>query len=683
MAENEIVALPREEEVNEAILADRFVIHLGQPLERFHTAGATAYAARDLLDGGKVYALVQRLAVPRREHVASRLLGRNIPSLACIRGEGVLPLMEGEDLTERMVTIVEAPAGGPVVEDPARFTAYPERVIKELFAPQLADALAALDGLGITHRAISLRNLYWRDKARTQIMLGECFSAPPGYHQPPAYEPIERAFADPCGRGTGDFACDMYALGVTLMSLFLGRDAGINRQSETAELEARIRVGSYWALGGSNELAGTVSDLLRGLMEDNPSKRWVVEDVKRWCDGLIGRKTVSDPGWVLTRPAIFRDRSHKDRRHLALALLESPRAAVIFARSDRFRHWIEGALAEGPTSDWISRALDDTLFRADGDLTLVQEHMAIARLMAVFFPEGPICFGPLRICGDGFAGAFAMLNADNDQERLGLLRELFARSRLAMLLDLLSGRCPALRTALAKLLGAIPWTTTSGLGNGFERCLYEFNKGMPCLSPRLRGTYVDSPKALVEALEAAAARGEVGAGVIDPHIAAFLLHHSAAFEGPLARLTSASLKPENYLVETVRLLGLMQQKFYRKPLNNIAAAMLPALRKHIDGLKSASRRKRVHAALDQLATAGDLTRLATDLNLIAVRQRDSREFDAVQRQYAGILAELRRLSQPVSVSDPRVRADGHRLMAYLAYAALAGVSVLSFVQAFG
>src|SRR5690606_19075959 len=124
-------------------------------------------------------------------------------------------------------------------------------------------------------------------------------------------------------------------------------------------------------------------------------------------------------------------------------------------------------------------------------------------------------------------------------------------------------------------------------------------------------------------------------------------------------------------------------KFYRKPLNNIAAAMLPALRKHIDGLKSASRRKRVHAALDQLATAGDLTRLATDLNLIAVRQRDSREFDAVQRQYAGILAELRRLSQPVSVSDPRVRADGHRLMAYLAYAALAGVSVLSFVQAFG
>lgn len=683
MAENEIVPLPREAEVNEAILADRFVIYLDQPLERFHTVGATAYAARDLTEGGKVYALVQRLAVPRRERVVSRLLGRHIPGLACIRGEGVLSLPDGDGAGTRMVTIVDAPAGGPVVEDPRQFPAYPERVLKELIAPQLADALAALDGLGITHRAISLGNLYWRDKARTQLMLGECFSAPPAYHQRPAYEPVERALAEPYGRGTGDLACDMYALGVTLMSLFLGREAGAEGQSDLAELEQRIRVGSYWALGGSNELAGSVGDLLRGLMEDNPTKRWVVEDVKRWCDGLIGRKTVSDPGWVLTRPAIFRDRSYKDRRHLALAFLESPQAAVFFARSDRFRHWIEGALAEGPTSDWIDRALDEGLFRTDSDLSLLQEHMAVARLMAVFFPEGPICFGPLRICGDGFAGAFAMINADNDQERLGLLRELFGKSRMAMLLDLLSGRAPTLRTALTKLLGAVPWMTTPGLGNGIERCLYEFNKGMPCLSPRLRGFYVDSPEALIRALEAAAGRGEVGAGLIDPHIAAFLLHHSASFEGPLARLASVSLKPEIYLIESVRLLGMLQEKFYRQPLKNLAAAMLPALRKQIDGLKSASRRKRVHAALDQLAVAGDLTRLARDLNLVAVRQRDDREFRAVQRQYAAVMAELKRLGQPVSITDARVRADGYRLMAYLAYAVLAGVSVLSFVQAFG
>lgn len=683
MAENEIVAPAEAADANEAILSDRFVIYLGQPLERFHTAGATAYAARDLLEGGKVYALVQRLAVPRRESVAARLLGRSIPGVACIRAEGILPVPDGDGLSQRMVTIVDAPAGGPVVEDPRRFPAFSERMIRELFAPQLAEALAALDGLGITHRAIRLGNLYWRDRARTQVMLGECFSAPPGYHQPPAYEPIERAFADPCGRGVGDTACDMFALGVLLMFLFLGREAGGEGQSMTAELEARIRSGSYWALGGSNELAGSVSELLRGLLEDNPSKRWVSEDVKRWCDGLIGRKTVGDPGWVLTRPAIFRDRSYKDRRHLAVAMLESPRAAINFARSDRFRHWIEGALAEGPTSEWLNRALDDNLFGVDEDLTLLQEHMAVARLMAVFFPEGPICFGPLRICGDGFAGAFTMLHADNDQERLGLLRELFAKSRLSMLLDLLSGRSPALRTSLAKLLAAIPWMNSSALGHGLERCLYEFNKGMPCLSSRLRGMYVDSPEGLVPALESAAERGEAGAGMVDPHIAAFILHHSPSFEGPLARLTGASLKPELYLLETLRLLGMMQKKFFRKPLNNLAAALLPALRKHIDGLKSASRRKAVHATLDQLAATGDLTRLATDLNLTAVRQRDSKEFEAVQRHYAGILAELRQLGRPISTQDPRLRADGHRLMAFLAYAVLAGVSVLSFVHAFG
>src|SRR5690606_4823135 len=136
----------------------------------------------------------------------------------------------------------------------------------------------------------------------------------------------------------------------TLMSLFLGRDVGAVAPADALRhVEARIRLGSYWALGGSNERGGAMGDLLRGLMEDNPTKRWTPDDVKRWVDGFIARKAVTDQGWLLVRPTVFRDKNIKDRRHLAVAMLESPKDGIAFARSDRFRHWIESALAEGPS----------------------------------------------------------------------------------------------------------------------------------------------------------------------------------------------------------------------------------------------------------------------------------------------------------------------------------------------
>lgn len=680
MADTDDIAPLEEAPAAEAIIDGRFAVDLAFPLPQFDTAGATAFAARDMVDRHrKVLCLVQRPGVPRRDNVVAKLMGRNIPGLTCLRAEGIITANDRDGQGQRLVTIIDAPASR-MIDNPLNFPPVPERIIKEVIAPQLAEAVAQLDSLGIAHRSISLTSLYYRDRERRELMLGECFSAPPAYHQSPIYEPVERALADPAGRGPGDLTCDMYALGVTLMSLFLGRDVGIDGDN-VLRFENRLRLGSYWALGGSNELSGSMGDLLRGLLEDNDAKRWTPEDVKRWADGLIGRRTVSDPGWLLARPTVFRDKPYKDRRHLAAAFLQAPRDAIAFARSDRFRHWIGGALAEGPTEDWLDRALDSRTFGQDDDLTLVEEHMAMARLMAVFFPEGPICFGSLRFCADGFGAVLAMAQADNDQERLGLLRDLFAKSRFTMLLDLLATRCPALKGSLTKLLAAVPWMTSNMLGHGLERCLYEANKTLPCLSGKVRGTYVDTPKKLLLALDAAAARGDVGGGVIDNHVAAYLVSHAASFEGAVARLANVSLRPESHLTEAIRVLGLMQQKFLPQPLRNLTRALAPLLKKQVDLLKGSTRRKQVAATLNALVEDGNLMRLATDLNLVAMRQRDDREFQMAQQQYLAVSREQKRLQIPIGATDLRIRAEGYRFMCYLSYGVVVIVAVTSFFQA--
>lgn len=668
---------------SEVIVDARYAVDVALPLPQFDTVGASAVAVRDLVDPRrKSYALVQRHGVPRRTQVVTKLMGRSITGLLGIRAEGIVAMSDRDGFGERLVTIVEFPAGGRVVDDPARFMAVPERVIREQIAPQLAAALSALEAMGIAHRGISLRNLYYRDRGGGEIVLGECFSAPPGYHQPPAYEPIERALADPAGRGSGDTACDMYALGATLMSLFLGRDVGLGarpgEEESYRQLDARIRLGSYWALGGSNELGGAMGELLRGLMEDNASKRWDPEEVKRWAGGLYARKAVSDPGWTLVRPAVFRDKSYKDRRALALACLEAPREAIAFARSDRFRHWIEKALAEGPTLDWLDRAFDSRTFGGSGDLAPSEEMMAIARFMAVFFAEGPIIYGPLRFCPDGIDSYLAMLFNDGDTARIEVMRDLLSRGRLTALLDILGGRSPALRTSMARMTLLVTEGNKPGLGHGFERCLYELNKTLPCQSVKLRGTHADDLRKLVLGLEAAAARGELGANVIDQHIAAFAVRCSANLEGAFARLVTVADQAESYLIETVRLLGSLQQKHCPQPLKKLCHALLPALKRPVEKLKSATRRRQAMQALVALADEGNLMRIGSELNLKALKDRDEREFQAARQQVLSLTKWQKRLEAPITSIDQRVKLFGYRIAAYCCYVAVAGVAVAVF-----
>ena len=54
-----------------------------------------------------------------------------------------------------------------------------------------------MERLGLTHRAIRPDNLFFLDEAREILVMGDCVTAPAGFHQPPLLEPIERTMASP------------------------------------------------------------------------------------------------------------------------------------------------------------------------------------------------------------------------------------------------------------------------------------------------------------------------------------------------------------------------------------------------------------------------------------------------------------------------------------------------------
>lgn len=656
----------------EVLVGDRFAVDLGLPLPELNTAGGYAFAARDTVDPRqKVYAVVQKLGVPRRESVVSKLKGRSIKGVLCPRGEGIIKASVGDGQGERMCTVVEFPTGGRVVEGDV-FPAFTERMLRTDLVPQLARALQELASCDVTHRAVYLKNLYYRNRERTEVVLGECFSAPPGYHTPPPYEPLERAHAIPSGRGTGSAADDMFAMGALVMSLYLGRDVGMAGGS-AGLTEARILQGSYTALGGSHEASGVVSELLRGLLEDNPEKRWTADDAVNWAQDVAVRKSAgSDLGWPLVRSVMFQGKNFKDRRLLAAAFLAAPREAVEFSQTDRFRHWVKGGLAEGRSEEWLDRALDSRQFKAGGPENAAEEAMALARLMAVLLPEGPICFGGLNVMPDGLSYALAMTYAEANAVQLNLWRELMARGRFSTLMDILSGRSTPLRVVGHKF-GHIPViANNAALGQGLERCLYELNKSLPCQSPKVRGYYVDSLRKLAFALDQAAGDGEGGLALFDPHVAAFMGRHSSAFEPMLIRLGSTVDKADNYTMEVVKVVGALQERHYPQSLKKLAKTLTPALKKLVEPLKSATRRRQVQQFLTRALDDGNLFIIANGINFSSLWQRDAREYAMAQRQILAIDRERQRLQQPISPDHPQVSRTGYQ---YAFYAAC----VLSFL----
>ena len=82
-----------------------------------------------------------------------------------------------------------------------------------------------------------------------QIVLGPNVTSPPGYDQQPIFEPLDRAMAQPNGRGLGNSSDDIYALGINIILAFLGYNP-VAKISDEDLIKHRLENGSYNAICG-------------------------------------------------------------------------------------------------------------------------------------------------------------------------------------------------------------------------------------------------------------------------------------------------------------------------------------------------------------------------------------------------------------------------------------------------
>jgi hypothetical protein len=208
--------------------------------------------------------------------------------------------------------------------------------------------------------------------------------------------------AMPLGRGDGSATDDLYALGVTLIVLLLGRCPWA-AMSEEQLLAEKIARGSYAALLGNERIIGTISEALRGLLADDPRERWTVDDLASWFEGR--RLSPKQPAMVrrAPRPFEFGGQFFVTARSVAHAFARSPAAAARAVKAPEFEIWIQRSLADEDRAKLVNSALTEAYNLGP----VSQEERLVARVCTALDPPAPIRYKSIAVTLDGFGTAFA------------------------------------------------------------------------------------------------------------------------------------------------------------------------------------------------------------------------------------------------------------------------------------
>src|SRR5579872_6463903 len=271
-------------------LGSHFDIFVDRPLAELSTPYAGAYVVVDReLPTASLFALICNPQVAPRLEVLEALHG--------MRLDGMLTPLEWDivdwPLSARrcFAIIYDRPLGGPVltgyagVGEPALVTPIDRPrgllsasdLINDVL-PGVVSSLQQVLTVGATHRAIRATSIFYKDMSRRQAILGDCCAAPAGLLQPIAYETIEGGLANSWGRGEGTPSDDLYALGITIVCLSLGRNP-VAELSDEQLIADKINRGSYAAIVRNERLSPSIIEVVRGLLGDDAKERWTIQDV--------------------------------------------------------------------------------------------------------------------------------------------------------------------------------------------------------------------------------------------------------------------------------------------------------------------------------------------------------------------------------------------------------------------
>jgi hypothetical protein len=678
-----VVQQPRGADARQGgiVLKERLEILPDQPLADFATPWAQAFAARDLLGvGDGLCARIGSDVLPCREAVLSRLIGARSRGFFDVLDFGPVRWTDGR----RRLAIVGEKPDGPAVMPDLTGTIKPiplPELIEKVLSP-IAEGLASLALLDITHRGIRPSNIFKRAGAAREYALGDFLTGPPGAGQPAVFETIESAMSLPSGRGNGDAKNDVFSLGVTLLTLLLGRNP-VSHMNEAELMAQRLASGSFSTLLGSlgtESVTGPIRDLLRGMLQDEPEQRWDIQDVQTWIRERRGRVFVVGKIERALRPISLAGQSFYACRPLAAQLAAKWRSASLVEKKEEFVNWLSRSIQDPIYLTAVSRALDWRWAASRRSVPGGMEMGINARLCAALDRKAPLRYKSFAAFPAGVGPALAAALAE--PERLRDMSEMIAQQLPEFLIDLTMAE----DDSEAESLGSTFRRAAAALadnrpGQGIERALYELNPHYPCQSPIIAGERVTDIVELLPAFERVASDQAQGAPM-DRHIAAFVAARFPAMPSDIYTLLASPAGTISNVLGVIGMIAALQSKLGPRALPKLSRWIAPSVKPVIESFHRRATRERLEGALPAIVEAGDLSRLRDFILGADQRQRDRDEFNAAVREYAQLDAEVRFIESGGASSPQHAREYGHMMGGWIAILLSLAVGTATLLSAF-
>ncbi len=581
-------------------------------------------------------------------------------------------------LTEGNVPIIayEQPGGGRLMNDiNQKIRPVQENDLARRVARPVANMLREMRIRGVTHRAIRPTNMFLSGEKGGPIIVGDCFSSPPGMGQPAVMEPIESGQCRPEGRGEGVFADDLYALGVTLAILYFGQNPAAN-VDDGSMLLAKAERGSFGALTGDNRLSPVIADALRGLLHDDVDRRWTLDDLEGWIEGQAAKAAVPHPEGRASRSFKHTGRDHYTTRGLAWTIYRNWGTGANLLRNEELEGWMRRGLDDPDRALHVS-AIGTTMSAGPAVAREANEDISVARLINILDPQGPIRYKGFAAMPDGLGPCLAMSFLErNDVE---LFAEMLRRDIPHYWFETQGD--PNWSNEESNIANLRTIASRPNWGAGVERVLYELNPTLACQSPLIKDDNVARLPHLLPVLDNKAGRVDRTALPIDRHIAAFIArHYSESVDAQLA-LVSDDTDQHKRLLGVVNLFATLQWKLGPQSLPGLASWLGRIAEPILESYRSRTTREKLRGELPSVMESGKLSELNNLLDSPDLRQEDQAGFQEAVAQYSEADSEIEDLEiSGAARRDEAVRIGQQAAAVTSTMVAMIAISVLFVVS---
>lgn len=600
-----------------------------KPLEELASYGTYAFEARDRRVSGEKLALICGRGMGPRVTALASYKNIKSPHIIKLLDAGIIDWQP--ENRQRLALIFDMPPKRKLLKNaeaqPHRITE--DKIVNVLIQPIL-NVLTDFHNMDLVHGAINPENIFLAGAEGSEsAILGECVSSAPSFRQHAMFEPIERAMAQPAGRGIGTIQDDLYALGMCVAMALRGENFVLGKTPEDV-LQAKMDDGSFSVAIQQQRLPTNVAEFLRGVLNDDEQQRWDIDDANRWLSGQRQTQKQGRPVINAARPFVIKNEKFWNLRSIAYMFSKNGAEAVNVIEDSQFDLWIkrnfeDKALLKNMANVWENE-------KSSGRDKLV------ASMGIVLDPPAPVRYKGLSILPSGYGSALAeAISRGEDIQAYGemILNQFFSSWVNARFEEIADGA-----GIIASFEKTRNFLTQKAAGYGIERVLYTLNRETACLSPALKDFFVLSPDGLLTALEIISRQGNRPEAIFDRHMISFLsVRESKMIDPFLGHITSPDRG--NQIVGITRALSAIQRRFKMGPVPGltswIASLTAPAVERYYDH----DLRKEIAKKIDRAKDTGILANILDLIDDYNFLEQDTQRFAQAKKEYAYLQNEKR------------------------------------------